>query len=49
MSLDMVPMACFLHTWQIDHSLDERLEVWVIDDSSKIAFEVNDIDQIKVN
>ena len=47
MSLDVMPMACVANSGLIEHTLNKCLQVGVIDDSTKVAFEMDDIDQIK--
>jgi hypothetical protein len=44
---DVVPVAGFSDAWLFDHSLNKCLEVGIIDDSAKVAFEMNNVDQIE--
>lgn len=47
MGLDVVPVTGLAHTWLVDHSFHKGLQIGIIDDSSEVALEVNNINQIK--
>ena len=49
MGLDVMPMTCFSYARLLYHSFNICLEVRIINDPSKIALEVDNIDQIKSN
>lgn len=45
--LDVVPVAGFSNAGQFQHSIDKRMKVRIVDDSAKVALEVNHVDQVK--
>ena len=47
--LDVMPVACFPNAFQANHSLDEGLQIGIIDDSAEVALEVDYIHQIESN
>ena len=49
MCFDMMPVTCFSYTRLLYHPFNICFEVRIIDDPSKIALEVDNIDQIKSN
>lgn len=45
--LDVVPVAGFSNAGQFQHSIDKRMKVRIVNDSAKVALEVNHVDQVK--
>ena len=43
----VMPVACFFDTWKREHSLNKGLQIRIIDDSTQIALEMDDIHQIE--
>ena len=40
MRFDVMPVACFSNSGKVKDSLDKGLKIWIIDNASEIAFEM---------
>ena len=49
MCLDVMPMTCISNPRQIKDAFNIGLKIWIVNDSSKIAFEMDNVDQIKTS
>ena len=47
MRFDVMPVACFSNPGKVKDSLDKGLKIWIIDNASEIAFEMNNVNQIE--
>ena len=47
--LDVGPVTRFSNFWKVQHSFDKRLEIGVVNNSLKIALEMDHINEVKPN
>lgn len=47
--LDVGPIAGRSNAWEVQHTLNEGLQIVVVDDALEVALEVDHIDQVKTN